>query len=115
MPVREFRGSLDPEPVVSRFTGNTDEEVAGARATLGDMAKSFGAGALQGTGSIFHGGGDVVARAINYLGEKVGYDPQIQAVNPLAGVADWLRSKITPPGRIAMEQSENEGDLPDPS
>src|SRR3990167_11449682 len=59
-------------------------------ATLSDYPKSFASGVLSGTGMIFQGGGELLARGINAVAGT-----ELKSVNPLQGAIDWLEQSKT--------------------
>ena len=76
-----------------------------------DVGKSFTAGAASGAGAIAQGGGELLARGINMVGERLGFDPQARAVNPLQGWINDLIDSRTPAAKKAEANTQISGEL----
>ncbi|UIF90836.1 PLxRFG domain-containing protein [Cupriavidus sp. UYPR2.512] len=91
-----------------RDTRRTDAARA-AGATVGDLAREFGASAVSGLGDMLGGAGEVAAAAANHLTGTEDY----AGFNPLTKPAAALRSGMTEGGKLAR-QDGFDGDLMKP-
>lgn len=80
-----------------------------------DYTKSAAAGALSGAGMIAQGGGELLARGINMVGDKLGFDQKVRAVNPLQGWVNDLLDNRTPAAKKAEANTQISGELLKPS
>lgn len=75
-----------------------------------DYVKSVASGALSGTGMIFQGGGELLARGVNAVAGT-----ELRAINPLKPAIDWLEESKTPGAKQAEANTQLGGSLFDPS
>lgn len=80
-----------------------------------DLVKSAVAGVAGGAGAIVQGGGELLARGINMVGGKLGFDPEARAINPLQGAVNDLMDAQTPAAKKAEANSQISGELLKPS
>jgi N12 class adenine-specific DNA methylase len=85
-----------------------------AKTTAGDVAKSLGAGVVEGIGAVFQGGGNLLAQGINRGADAItGRNPMLRAVDPLEPVSRRLRESRTEGGKLAQELSTPAGSIDD--
>lgn len=113
MPLKSFDGKLDEPSHVQPFDGLLDGEEA--KASGGDVAKSFVQGAAEGVALPMQFGGNLVAQGVNRLARGAGVETNLRAVNPLGPVIEAIERSKTPGGRVTAERSQPTGDITSPS
>lgn len=107
---------IDPSKVVVESPIDPAKVVV-ADTSVGDVAKSFAAGAVDAFGLAAQGAGNIIGQAATRGLRAAGVEIPggIPAVNPLESVSTAIRESKTPGGKVAAELSQPTGVITDPS
>jgi 2'-5' RNA ligase len=97
----------------AKKAGYSDGDVIGhltATPKASDFAKSAASGALSGTGMIFQGGGELLARGVNAVAGT-----ELRSENPFKSAIEWLEQSKSTGAKRAEAGSQISGSLFDPS
>lgn len=113
-----------PQPSVINIPEKANQDIDKYRAEYGeatvgemtgDITKSLGSGVTRGLGTMFRGGGELLAGGLNKVSDVMGGDPNLfRAIDPLEPATDSIKDSRTVYGKKAMDRSMPAGDITKP-